>query len=454
MKYLLLILACATIKPVYCQQVPLLNLRFNEEYSVWKKDTSKKWYKAIKYIPLKKSTSSYVSVGGEYRYQLQYLKNEDWGDAANKEYTAIYNRLLLHSDFHMGKRFRFFGQLVSTTVAGKEPPFRSIDENRLDIQQIFADFSLLKNSESKLILRAGRQELLYGSQRLIAVREGPNNRLSFDAVKAFYEKEHLQLDLFYSRPVRNRTGVFDDPINRNEKLWSVYVVVNKLPIFHNGDFYYIGYQNKINSFYNISATENRHSIGARLWKSENSFQYDVEALYQFGKIGGRIIDAYTASANITYHFNQRKYTPSIGLKTEVISGDKSATDKKVNTFNPLFPRGDYFGLAALIGPVNLIDFHPSVEIKLHTKISFVADYDMFWRYSVADGIYGANVAMLYPAAFSKHIGNQLGISFEYTPIQYLVITPELTFFKAGSYLKEVSAGKEIVFAAITIQSKF
>lgn len=436
------------------QQVPVLNLRYNEDYSVLKNDTSKNWYKATKYILLKNSNSSYISIGGEYRYQLQYFKNEDWGDASKKEYTAIYNRLLLHGDFHIGKRFRFFGQLVSTTVAGKETSIRSIDGNRLDIQQIFADFSLLNNSKSKLVLRAGRQEFLYGSQRLIAVREGPNNRLNFDAVKVFYKKSDLQIDLFYSQPVRNRTGVFDDPINHAEKLWNIYVVVNRLPVIHNADFYYIGYQNRNKSFNTIAATENRHSIGARLWKNEKVFQYDIEALYQFGKISEGTIDAYTASANITYQFSQVTFTPVIGLKTEVISGDKSATDKKVNTFNPLFPRGAYFGLAALIGPVNLIDFHPSVEIKLHRKISLVADYDMFWRYSVADGIYGANAALLYPAAINKHIGNELGISIEYTPIQYLKITPEFTFFKAGSYLKEVSAGKDIVFAAITIQLKF
>lgn len=453
MKYLLLILTCSTIKPVYCQQVPLLNLRYNEDYSVLKNDTSKKWYKAIKYIHLKKSTSLYVSIGGEYRYQLQYLKNEDWGDAAKKEYTAIHNRLLLHGDFHIGKRFRFFGQFVSTTVTGKEPPIRSIDENLLDVHQAFADLTIIDNI-NKLIIRTGRQELLYGSQRLIAVREGPNNRLSFDAVKAFYVKNNLQVDLFFSHPVRNRTGVFDDLINHTEKLWGTYVTVNKLPVIRNADFYYIGYQNKNKNFDTIVATENRHSIGVRLWKSEKAFQYDIEALYQFGKIGSGTINAYTASANITYKFHLLKFTPVIGLKTEVISGDKSAKDRKMNTFNPLFPRGSYFGLAALIGPVNLIDLHPSVEIRLHRKIAFVADYDMFWRYSGADGIYGANAAIIYPAAFSKHIGNQLGISIEYTPIQYLEISPELTFFKAGSYLKEVSAGKDIVFAAITIQFKF
>lgn len=440
--------------PCFSQQAPPLSLRYNEDYSHLKNDTSKSWYKNIKYIPLRKLASVYISIGGEYRYQMQYIKNEDWSDAPNKEYTAIYNRFLQHVDFHIGKKIRFFGQLVGTTVSGKPLPVRSIDENRLDIQQVFADFNFLSNSKTKLVFRAGRQELLYGSQRLIAVREGPNNRLSFDAIKAYYQKRNLEIDLFYSQPVRNRSGVFDDPVNRNERLWSAYFVVNKVPLVQNADLYYIGYQNKNRSFNTIPASENRHSIGLRLWKNEKAFQYDIEGLYQFGAIGEGSVDAYTASANITYQLYRLKFLPVIGLKAEVISGDKSATDKRINTFNPLFPRGAYFGLAALIGPVNLIDLHPSFEIKLHRKLSFTGDYDIFWRYSVADGIYGANTVMLYPAAISKKIGDQLGISFEYRPAQFLEITTEFTFFRAGSYLKEVTTGKNILFAAIAGQLKF
>lgn len=454
MKYTLLILNFVFVELAYSQQVPLLNLRYNEDYSVLKNDTLKNWYSRIKYLPLNHSRSSWLSFGGEYRYQLQYIKNEDWGDAQNDEYTAIYNRLLFHSDVHLGKHVRFFAQFTSTTASGRGAANRSIDENRLDVQQAFVDYNVLTLDKCKLVIRFGRQELFYGSQRLIAVREGPNNRLSFDALKAFYKKINLQVDLFYSQPVNSRLAVFDDPINRVEKLWSAYIVANELPVVQNADFYYIGYQNKKKPFNNISATENRHSIGARFWKKKDAFQYDIEALYQFGKNGSGVIDAYTASANLTYQFTRIKLKPIMGLKTELISGDKSATDNRVNTFNPFFPKGAYFGLAALIGPVNLIDLHPSVEIALYPKISLAADYDVFWRYSMADGIYGPNAAILYSAAPGKHIGNQLGLSIEYTPFQNLTITPEFSYFKAGKYLKEVSAGKNIVFSAITIQFKY
>ncbi len=409
------------------------------------------FYGGYQYDTVYKSKESRISFGGEYRFQFQYFKNEDWGEAPQKEYTAPYHRLRLHGDLQIGKTIRGFGQLVSTTVAGKEI-IRSVDENRLDVSQLYLDFKLMKSMPA-LNLRVGRQELLYGSQRLISVREGPNNRLSFDAVKASFKKSPTQIDLFLAYPVRNRPGVFDDRFNKSTHIWSVYVVKNQVPLFQNLDIYYIGFENKNRVAHSLTTPELRHSVGLRFWGNTRAFQYDIELVYQGGKKEEEKISAYTASANCSYHFKTISLHPKVGLKTELISGDKSPADNKTGTFNPLFPRGAYFGLAALIGPVNLIDLHPSIEVELLPKLSFTADYDIFWRYSIADGLYGADAALLFPAAPGKHIGNQLGLTVEYIPMEKLNVVAELTYFKSGHYLKAVSRGENIVFSAITVQVK-
>ncbi|QNA45921.1 alginate export family protein [Lacibacter sediminis] len=454
MKYLIFILNLFLVKLLLCQQVPLRNLRYDEDYSVLKTDTVRGWYNSVKFIPLSSSRNSFLSFGGEYRYQLQYFKNENWGDIPKEEYMAVYNRLLIHSDLHIGKHFRLFGQLVSTSTSGRVEPARSVDENWLDVHQVFLDVNLLNRQKDKLVIRAGRQELLYGSQRLISVREGPNNRLSFDALKLFYKRHNFEADAFYSKPVRVCVNVFDDPVNQNEQLWSSYLVFKDVPLIQHVDVYYIGYQNTKKSYNNIAATETRHSVGTRLWKWTGAFRYDVETLYQFGMMGDVVINAYTVSANLQYHFRKLKLKPVAGLKTELISGDVLAGDNRINTFNPLFPRGAYFGLVALIGPVNLIDIHPSIEIELCKGLLFIADYDLFWRYSQADGIYGPNAELIYPAGSGKYIGDQLGLSFDIVPSQHVSISPEFTFFRAGKYLKDVSPGKNIIFSAITLQFKY
>lgn len=182
----------------------------------------------------------------------------------------------------------------------------------------------------------------------------------------------------------------------------------------------------------------------------------MEGLYQTGRWNSGLIAAWTASLNTSYQFRQIPLKPEIGLKTELITGDKQYGDGKLNTFNPLYPRGAYFGQAALIGPVNLFDVHPSVAFSLNRRLTWNIDYDLFWRYSRHDGIYGPNVALIYPGkdSDSKHIGNQLATEFVYVPNPYLYFRAEFTWFNSGAYLKDVSPGKDILFTGLTAQLKF
>jgi hypothetical protein len=290
---------------------------------------------------------------------------------------------------------------------------------------------------------------------LISVREGPNNRQSYDAIKLIWKKAAVQYDLFYSHPVRVRRGILDDKFNDRERLWSGYVVMNDLWWLNNVDLYYIGYYNRAKEYVAGNGKEVRHSIGTRIWHKSSSWNYDFEMLYQFGKWNDGDIRAYTASIDLNYTFANRIWQPTIGIKTEVISGDRSRTDDVLNTFNPLFPRGAYFGLAALIGPANLVDVHPAFSIQPAKNLVLSTDYDVFWRHSTDDGIYGPNVSVIFGGnSNDSFIGHQLGLAAEYDPSKHIKITPELMWFFPGPYLKDVSPGRRVFFGAFTAQFKF
>jgi hypothetical protein len=426
-------------------------LRYNDDLSPLQQDSLRKSsYEKFKMKQWGKT--SYASFGGEVRYLPQNFVNEDWGDSPAREYTAFYTRLLFHSDLRLNRAFRFFSQLNSTFANGRVTPIRSIDENRLAVHQFFTDI----NFSTSLTLRAGRQELLYGSQRLISVREGPNNRLTFDAVKLMYHQRNTLLDLFYSAPVRQQLNIFDDESNRNERLWGVYLVRNNVAVLQNIDLYYLGLE-RTNAAFNAGVgREVRHSFGTRWWHKASQWDYDFEAVYQIGSFANSNIQAWTTSIHTNYRVANGKRPLTAGIKTEIISGDLHRSDEVLNTFNPLYPRGAYFGLAALIGPANLIDIHPGIKWQMHPSVTLAADLDLFWRHTLSDGIYGPNVALIYTgeAATERFIGEQLGINAEYAPNKHLTIVPEFTWFNAGPYLKEVSTGKDVFFSAITIQFKY
>lgn len=432
------------------------SLRYDENYSFLKTDTVKNdWYKTMKFLPLSSFGKYYISFGGNIRYQYFYTKNENWGDGPQDNDGYILSRFLLHADFHAGKFFRAFVQTQSSLADGRIDP-SPVDQDPLEVHQAFADFNFVNEKSKKLILRAGRQELTYGSQRLVAVRDGPNNRQSFDGVKLSTAKDNISGDFFYSHFVVARDGIFDDHSSKDRQLWGSYFIINKVPVIKNIDVYYLGYKRTKASFNDGAGKETRHSVGTRIWGKTENWRYDGEAVYQFGDFASKNISAWTASINAGYRFNEVKFHPELSFKAEAISGDKEVGDSGLQTFNPLFPRGAYFGLASVIGPANLIDFHPSVSLQLSKSVDWVIDYDMFWRYSSSDGIYAPNTILIYPGDTTrgKKIGNQLESEIIWQPITYLYFRLEGTWFNAGEYIKASGTGKDIFFAGITMQLNF
>lgn len=455
-KLFILLLLFSSTAQIFAQKILKFKpLSYDEDYAILKNDSNLGWYSKTKYKAVSKTGHAYISLGGELRYQYFYFKNEDWGEAPNDKDGYILTRYLAHADFHAGKYFRTFVQLQSSLANGKLTTPSGVDENQLDLHQAFIDISLPINKQ-QLNLRVGRQELSYGSQRLVAVRDGPNNRQSFDAVKLMYTNNNIKADAFFSHYVLSKRNIFDDGFNKNTKFWGTYFVVNKIPFLQNIDIYYLGLQKNTAIFDDGKGKELRHSIGARIWNKSDNWAYDFEGLYQWGKFAIKDISAWTVSSNTSYRFNAIQFKPQLGLKTELISGDKNYDDAKLNSFNPLFPRGSYFGLAALIGPSNLQDIHPSLSFEISKKIDFNIDYDAFWRYSSNDGIYAPNVALMYSGKKNpnKFIGQQYSTELAYNPNEFLYFRAEFTWFKSGPFLKAAGPGKDILFTGFTAQLKF
>ncbi len=459
MKRLLRLIVCWMVcLELSAQGLPAFKaLRYEEEYAFLQFDSGRTWYEKMKYTPLSKGGQAYVSLGGEVRYQYYLFRNEDWGETPRDADGFVLTRYLGHVDVRTGKHLRAFVQLQSGLISGRASATSPVEENPLDLHQVFVEISPATGPGSGLLLRLGRQEMRYGSQRLVSVRELPNNRQAFDAAKVVLAGRHASLDVFYGHYVRARKGIFDDAVTKAIQLWGVYGVNRKVPLLGNLDLYYLGLRKKRTAFADGAGEELRHSVGSRVWGGNARWQYDLEGVYQFGTFAGRSIRAWTLSANCSYRLPVLVFRPLLGLKTEVISGDEAQDDDRLQTFNPLFPRGAYFGLAAFIGPSNLWDVHPSLALQLAPqKLVCTLDYDAFWRYSRNDGIYNQAVAPLYSGkgTTGRFIGHQSAVDFTYTPNQHFLLRAEGTWFSAGEFLEQAGPGKDILFGGLTVQFKF
>lgn len=422
-------------------------LRFNDEIHI--DSLNSNLYFKLKLISLTNDNKSNISFGGENRIQYQYFENENWDENLKDTNGFLLNRFLFHSNLKFGKTFRIFSQIQSSTSISRVNP-NPLEENPLDLHQLFLDINL-----NKFNFRIGRQELLYGSQRLVSVREGPNSRQSFDAFKLNYINKNLLTDIFYGTQVRNRYGNFNDYKSNDASLFATYMTFKNVMYLNNIDFYFFYLEKKESNYNGFIGKENRNSIGGRIYGNYKSWTYDFETLYQFGRLDNYEIKAWTISLDNNLGYNLLGINQRIGFKTEYISGDRNSK-QSIETFNPLFPKGAYFGLAAIIGPSNLIDIHPYLEIELNDKMNLNIDYDIFWRASIFDGIYQPNTMILFENNNSRatKIGNQLGIQFEYRLSNFLNFAIEGTWFNSGDFIKDVSNGKDILFTASTLTLKF
>lgn len=412
-------------------------MRYDENYE-FLKDSNRNFYERLKFIPLNEEKNFYLSFGGEARYEYVDFNNEDWGRLGIGRNNFLLQRYDLHADIHLGRTFRVFAQLRSALQDGRINGPRGIDEDQLNVQNLFLDVNLWQKEDKKITIRAGRQELDYGSGRLISVREGPNARLYFTGGKIMYNSSRLSVDAFAMMADTINTGVFDNKMSKQLNLWGAYSKII-LPKSGNLDLYYLGIRRDESLFEEGAAPERRHTIGTRFWKYGGGFIYNLEAAYQFGSFGSGNINAWTGSVDIGYMFENIKFKPTVNLRNDYISGDKNQGNGNLQTFNPLYPKGGYFGFSPQVGPVNLIDIHPYATMDLLSNLKMQVDVVLNWRYSTQDGVYRPSgmLNLRGSASDEKYIGTAYLANFTYSVNQYISVVSGIQYFKTGAFINDI-----------------
>jgi hypothetical protein len=432
---------------------PIKALRAEENYeSVLKNDSLKNatFLNQLKAIPFTKKRSIYLSLGGEFRPRWEHTDNKNWSSQETADERFYSQRIMFHTDLHVGKHIRFFGQLTHGRVSLEEPIYTQSDQ--LDLHQAFAEF-LIPIQSTTLKIRAGRQELLLGSGRLMALRDGPNSRRSFEMARIMLENKAYTTNLFFGREVKVPDGFFDNDSEDAPYTWGMGINAKTEKILGNTSLYYIGFDAESVKYNDGVSHETRHTIGLRRFGSLGKrFKYNTEINYQFGEFGGKSISAFSIEGDWHYNLINTKFKPDLGLKLDYISGDKNTGDDKLGTFNPYFNNPAYFGLIIQVAAMNMFDIHPSIKLQLSEKFSAIAEVDMYWRSQLNDGLYAGSKALLRASNNnrSRFIGWQSGLKLDYEINRFLKLSSENYYFVAGDFVKETGDAKNTFYSSLTM----
>jgi Alginate export len=439
-------------EPVGVTYPKFQTLRFEEDWTAFDPENGTDFWDDAKHIKLNKDGSSWVGLGGQLRYRGETWKSFGFSPATTADDAFSLGRLLVYSDWHIGEHFRIFVEGESAISSDRDLPggIRGLDADVLDLQNAFADIILpFGDSDDQVTLRLGRQGLLFGKQRLVSTLPWSNTQRSWDGGRVIVETHGWRIDAFYTRYTPVKKYEFND-WKAGPDFWGVYATGKLGGDKDIGiDLYYLGLETDTAKTFNATTgIEERHTVGARLFGSfgDSGFAYDVEGAYQFGDLGAADISAYMFASQLSYAFSDSSWKPKVYVGFDYASGDETAGDTDVGTFNQLFPLGHaYNGYMDLIGRQNIIDLSAGVSFKPHKKILVKADFHNFTRAQSADSVYnaGGGVLRATAAGASDSVGQEIDLTAKYLVDRHLTLQGGYSHFFTGDYFTDTGADEDI-----------
>jgi hypothetical protein len=415
----------------------------------------------IKYVPLTESGSSWVSFGAQLRERLELWDDFNFGDPAGigHDDAFLLTRVLFHADLHVTPWLRVFAQGKSSfsldrELAGGE---RKSDVDQIDLQNGFVDLMLPEFGGAHVTLRAGRQELSFGAQRLVSPLDWSNVRRTFDGVSTIVSCDRWQATGFWTRPVRvNRYDAND--WGMNDDFYGIYAtgLVGSADV--RTDLYWLGIDRRSSTVNGTTGSEERQTLGGRVFSTipNTPLDVEVEGAYQFGEIGSSDISAYMVASQLGWWLETLRMSPRFFVGFDWASGDRTPGGD-VETFDQLFPlQHQYYGFIDAIARKNAVDGQIGVVLRPYPGTTASLSSHHFWRADDDDALYDASGAVSRPgsAGSSNWLGVEVDLLVRHQLDVHTALIAGYSHFFAGEFLAEAGRGRDVDFGYFILQYTF
>lgn len=383
---------------------------------------------------------SWIRLRGEFRERVEGFDGA--GFNGTREDLYYLSRLRFNTTITASKSLSFQAQVQDARVARKTvgptgTPFAAT----VDLRMAFADIG---DATGPVTVRAGRQELVYGDQRLVGHLAWTNAARTFDGVKATFRSTAVSVDAFATSVVRILDGTFDKS-GAGNRFAGLYATTTRL--VKNGTVEpYAFFKRDTNLRPEIGGAANlaETTVGVR-WagKLPARLDYNVELALQRGSLGGDDIRAWAG------HWMVRQSLPGAGAvkligEFNYGSGDENPTDGVRGTFDQLYPTGhDKYGLADQIGWKNIQHLRAGVDVTPFKGFPVTTSYHSWWLAEPRDGIYSAGsapLARIATGAPNRHVGQELDVQVSRAVTPQLSIAAGYAHIFTGAFLKQATPG--------------
>lgn len=377
-----------------------------------------------------------VDVGGQYRMRFHNevgirntaaVPNFLGLTGADDNFTL--HRTRVYANAQIGSRLRFYGEMLDAYSKDENLVPRAIEENRSDVQNLFIDAKIFDDCCRSATARVGRQELAYGSQRLVSVLDWANTRRTFDGAKLMWRGPNWDIDGFWTRPLQRNAAhrtTLDEPWN-NRDFYGLYNTYKGL-CQDNLDLYWLALDNHDAGFL-------YDTLGLRYNGSRNAWMFEVEADYQFGRnTNGSDHSAGAFTVGLGRKFDCVCWKPQVWAFYDWASGD----DTVGNGFHHMFPLAHkYLGFMDLYGRRNIQSANVQVTAQPHERVKLMAWYYNFQLQNINDVPYNVDMTafngMTAGSAGSRDLGNEIDLTATITLTPRSDLLFGYSHFYAGNF---------------------
>ena len=404
---------------------------------------------------LNKNLPAWVRFSGEFRGRLEGFAGGGFSDNGDAYWL---NRLRLNMSLIPVSWLELQFQAQDAQVFGRNakpdgPPF----QDAMDLRTAYVE--LLNPEDRMLGFRIGRQELVFGEQRLVGHVSWLNTARTFDAVRATVRYKGYRLDAFAASVVNIRDREFNRRLDGNNfhgVYGSITSLVPKATIEPYG-FWRLA--PRLTTELGTPGNLDFKTAGLR-WVGTlpAGFDYGAELAGQIGTLGSDEIRAWASHWLLGYTASAFPHTPRFIAEYNYASGDDMPGDGMRGTFDQLYPTAhDKYGLADQVGWRNIHHGRLGVEFKPHAKLLLTGNYHSWWLASTRDGLYNAGGALVVISAdrsTGRHVGQELDLQAVYSLSPQMQVAGGYAYLFPGTFLKNMTPGKAYQLPYMMISYKF
>ena len=404
---------------------------------------------------VKERVPSWMHFTGEVRLREEGFLGQGFREGADDMYLLQRFRLGLQVQPAPWLKGFVQGQDARVSFTGLASP--TPHQDSADLRQAWIQFG--DAATHHVEIRAGRQELAFGEERLVGASNWGNISRTFDALRVGFQSGGYRVDAFASSVVAPKDHVLDSHAP-GEALAGLYGDISSwVPHAKVQPYFLWSRTRSVLGESGASGRQHTDTIGVR-WAGDlpMGLLYTMELAFQTGRWAGDRTRAWAGFWRIGHEFSELPLRPGLRLEVNHASGDSDPSDGRHGTFNVLYPTAhDKYGLTDQVGWKNINHIGLIAEAKPVRDLVLQLKFHDWWLASARDGLYNAGGALLVrdpTGSAGTHVGEEVSFQALWAVSPHFQLGGGLGHLFPGGFLEHTTPGHGYTFPYVSLTYGF